>query len=121
MQHDATICNVTENASETAGPKSRPGQALRGANAAGREVCCTIAITNRQSVRACQLRVDVGELAVDLRVFLAVGIDRSDSVQDGRVVSTAEVAADFLQAVARVAAGEEHADLSGERDALVTL
>jgi hypothetical protein len=49
-------------------------------------------------------------------------VDRADGVQHRRVVAAAEVAADFFQAVARVAlAGEEHADLAREGDALVAL
>src|SRR5688572_24337723 len=71
--------------------------------------------------RAGELAVDELDLPVDLRVFLAVAVDRADGVEHGRVIPPAEVAADFFEAVARVLARQEHADLPREGDALVPL
>jgi len=42
-------------------------------------------------------------------------------VQNSRVVSAAEVAADFFEAVAREGAGQEHAYLAGQGDGLASL
>ena len=66
-----------------------------------------------------ELALDVGDLAVHLGVLLHVGVDGADGMQDGGVVAAAEVAADFFQAIARVLAGEEHADLAREGDGFV--
>src|SRR5580658_7135703 len=46
---------------------------------------------------------EMRELAGDGLVLVAVLIDGADSVEDGRVIAAPEVAADFLEAVARVA------------------
>ena len=68
-----------------------------------------------------QLPLDLRELVGDVALVLDVRVDRADGVQHRRVVAAAEVAADLLQAVARVPAGQEHTDLPRERDALVPL
>src|SRR6187402_199350 len=67
------------------------------------------------------LQFDVVDLLGHVLVLLAVSLDRADGVEHGRVVAAAEVAADLLQAVARVSARQVHADLPRERDALVAL
>lgn len=46
-------------------------------------------------------------------------MDRSDGVKDGGVIASSEVTADLGETKAGESAGEEHADLPGERDALV--
>src|SRR5437870_5657841 len=53
-----------------------------------------------------QLTLDMRDLLADFDVFFAVAVDGSDRVQHGCVIAAAEVAADFFEAVARVAAGE---------------
>src|SRR5262245_36926514 len=62
------------------------------------------------------LALQVGELFGDAGVGFGVVIDGADGVEDGGVVAAAEVAADFLEGEAGMAAGEEHADLAGESD-----
>ena len=61
-----------------------------------------------------QLRFQSGELLGHFRVVLDIRGDGADGVEDGGVIAAAEVAADFLEAVAGVTAGQKHADLRGK-------
>ena len=53
----------------------------------------------------------------DLFVLVAESIDTAVGVDDGGVVSAAEMSADFFETVFGEMAGEIHADLSGESNA----
>src|SRR6476659_3879519 len=66
-----------------------------------------------------QLTLQIIQLLGDFPIALAVVVDGSDGVKDGRVIAAAEVAADFFEAIARVTARQIHADLAGEGNALV--
>ena len=61
--------------------------------------------------------VDVG---VEGGVFFSPSVDGFDGMHDGGVVSSAEVATDFFEAVSGVFSCEPHTDLSRECDGFVS-
>ena len=57
------------------------------------------------------------EGGADVLIVVAEFVDGAVGVEDGGVVASAEMAADFFEAVIGQVAGQIHADLTGEGDA----
>src|SRR5689334_15442462 len=67
-----------------------------------------------------ELRFNMGKLLGDFRIVFDVVIDGPDGVKHGGVVTSPEIAPDFLEAVSRVPPRQVHADLPGEGDRLMS-